>query len=148
MSTYLVTKATQAVLMITGVFSPARRAHGQRILFLSGFSAACVKEGILEADTLATLNRSLSVANNKLSLGIGVQLSNDLWPSGCISKIMRPVVETIIGEQGTRKYPTLTEANYAADEILKTTPHWLQYDLKEMHLDILDLLCSNTVSYS
>lgn len=147
MSIYLVTKATQVVLMITGVFSPERRAHGQRVLFLSGFSAACVKEGILEADTLATLNRSLSVANNQLSLGIGVQLSTSLWPNGCITAIMKPVVDNII-DKGVRKYPTLTEANYAADEILKKTPHWLQYDLKEMHLDILDLLCDNTVSYS
>lgn len=147
MSTYLVTKATQAALSIVGFFSPTRKEHGQRVLFLSGLSAAFVKEGILEKDTLNTLNRSLSVAHHHKSLDIGAQLSCELWPQGCIAGIMKPVVDNVI-EEGVRNYPTLTEAEFAADEVLKNTPNWLHYNPTEMHLDVLDLLCDNRISYT
>lgn len=136
------------MLKLIGTLSPKRQQRGQRILFLSGFSTACIKEGILDKGTLKTLNRSLKITDNEESLDMGAQLCGELFPKGHLTKILNadePIIHPTRDGLG-REYATLTEAKIATGKILENTPPWLKYNPSEMEGDIMDLLCNNRIN--
>lgn len=142
MSNQIVIKVLQTVLNVVGFFSPAKRTRGRRILFLSGFSSAMVREGILDKDTIRTIEDELGLADNQ-SKCLGANLSEDMFPMKQLSSILIPVKENVALEK--RNYVTLTEAQDASKRICENTPEWLQY--KDMQVDVLDVLCDNRMAH-
>lgn len=137
---------TQMSLAIVEFLSPQRTRRGRRILFLSSFNAACVKEGILEENTMKTLNDALSVAEDGCSLDIGFHMSPSIWSRHEI-KDMLPESESSTMGSGSEspQFLTLNQAQSFTDNVLKQTPAWLRYDAEEMRSDLLEMVTDNEV---
>ena len=142
---------TKVSLTVVEFLSPNRTKRGRRILFLSSFNAACVKAGVLEENTLKTLNEALSVAEDGNSLDIGFHMAPSIWSRNEI-KDMLPHPDTDIASMGivpadakSRQFLTLNQAQSFTDNVLEQTPAWLKYDIDEMRSDVLDLVTDNEV---
>lgn len=137
---------TQVSLAIVEFLSPQRTRRGRRILFLSSFNAALVKAGILEENTMKTLNDALSVAEDGCSLDIGFHMSPSIWSRHEI-KDMLPESESPTNGTGleSSQFLTLNQAQSFTDNVLKQTPAWLRYDTEEMRSDLLEMVTDNEV---
>lgn len=128
---------------------PSKIRRGRRILFLSSFNAACVKAGILDENTLKTLNNALSVAEDDKSLDVGFHMSPSIWSRHEIKDMFPPPHESThtpdLDKTVDPKFLTLNQAQSFTDNVLAQTPEWLRYDADEMRSDVIDLVTENEV---
>lgn len=140
---------TKVSLALIEFIYPNKTRRGRRILFLSSFNAACVKAGVLDKNTLETLNRALSVAEDNNSLDVGFRMSPSIWAQHDIKEMFpispahQPVID--LSKADDPKFLTLTQAQSFTDNVLAQTPNWLRYDVDEMRNDVLDLVTENEV---
>jgi len=92
----------------------------KRMLFLTSFFAQ-IKEGSegVDAETLAKLNKAMSLVKREDSLNIGIQLNRAIW-NGKSSK------ELCLDELHQRELTPMTLRHICTD-VIKAMPGWLRY---------------------
>lgn len=142
---WLLTTLTKGVLAIVEVMYPTRTKRGRRILFLSSFNAACVKDGVLQENTLKTLNDALSVSQDPDTLDLGFRMSPSIWSRNDINNMFPEGLRAEADDEKIQQYITLNQAQEFTENVLKQTPPWLRYDHDEMRSDVIDLFTGNEV---
>ena len=107
---WMLTALTKGVLAIVEVMYPSRTKRGRRILFLSSFNAACVKDGVLQENTLKTLNDALSVAQDTTSLDLGFRMSPSIWSRNEINNMFPEELKGEASDEKLQQYITLNQA--------------------------------------
>lgn len=141
----ILTTLTKGVLALVEVIYPSRTKRGRRILFLSSFNAACVKDGVLQENTLRTLNDALSVAQDTTTLDLGFRMSPSIWSRNEINNMFPAELRGNEEDEKLQQYITLNQAQEVTENVLKQTPPWLRYDHEEMRNDVIELFTENEV---
>lgn len=118
-------------LKIVGLFNPKHAEKAKRMLFMMSLSSALAREGIIQENTINSLNNELNLANNNKSLMLGKELSTSIWG--------RTHFKKLFGEK-SNEYMSISEIDDISKRLTENAPNWVCYDERKMSNDVRTLL--------
>lgn len=123
-------------LKLVGLFNPKHAEKAKRMLFMISLSSALAREGIIQENTINSLNNELNLANNNDTLLLGKELSATIWGKTQFKRLF---------SNTSSEYMSITEIDNISKQLSKTAPNWVCYDENKMSNDVRSLLLSRQV---
>lgn len=123
-------------LKVVGLFNPKHAEKAKRMLFMMSLSSALAKEGIIQENTINSLNSELNLADHSESLLLGRELSTSIWGKIQLKSLF---------DNMEHEYLSITEIDSVSKQLSEKAPHWVCYDEDKMSNDIRSLLVSRQI---
>lgn len=117
-------------LKLVGLFNPKHAEKAKRMLFMISLSSALAREGIIQENTITSLNNELNLAKNNETLLLGKELSSTIWG--------KTQLKTMFSNMSSEL--TISEIDTISKQLSEQAPDWVCYDENKMSKDLRSLL--------